>query len=196
MVTSNPYEGPRVAGSVGPALPGISVKVVADGGRPADTDEPGVLHIRGPNLFSGYWHNPEKTAEEHSEDGYFISGDIATKDEAGFIRIVWRAKDLIISGGYNVYPKEVEMVIDALDGVAESAVIGVPHPDFGEAVVAVVTRLPGSMITAHDIAAAVGTELAAFKRPKRWVLVDELPRNAMGKVQKADLRAAYRTLFD
>lgn len=195
MVTSNPYDGPRVAGSVGPALSGISVRVIADGGKEAATGEPGVIEMKGPNLFSGYWRNPEKTAEDHTADGWFISGDIATKDEAGYIRIVGRAKDLIISGGYNVYPKEVEMVIDGIDGVEESAVIGVPHPDFGEGVVAVVARTPGSSITPDDIAAVVGVELAAFKRPKISIIVDELPRNAMGKVQKAELRKLHQNLF-
>ena len=195
MVTSNPYEGTRIAGSVGPALPGISVRVIAENGVPAATGEPGVLEMKGPNMFAGYWRNPEKTAEDHTADGYFISGDIATQDEGGFIRIVGRAKDLIISGGYNVYPKEVELVIDAIDGVAESAVIGVPHPDFGEGVVAIVAREPNSPIAAAEIAAVVGTELAAFKRPKASIIVDELPRNAMGKVQKAELRKSYNDLF-
>ena len=194
MVTSNPYNGPRIAGSVGPALPGVSVRVVADG-KPVPTGEPGVLEIKGPNLFSGYWRNPEKTAEDHTADGYFISGDIATEDEAGVIRIVGRAKDLIISGGYNIYPKEVELAIDALDGVEESAVIGVPHRDFGEGVVAVVARAPGGAVTAAEITQALATELAAFKRPKRVIIVDELPRNAMGKVQKAELRTLHKDAF-
>ena len=195
MVTSNPYDGPRIAGSVGPAISGISVRVVAENGVPATIGEPGVLEMKGPNMFAGYWRNPDKTAENHTADGYFISGDIATQDEAGYIRIVGRAKDLIITGGYNVYPKEVEMVIDAIDGVAESAVIGVPHPDFGEGVVAVVARDAGSAITPQDVAAFVGSELAAFKRPKTSIIVDELPRNAMGKIQKAELRALYKDLF-
>jgi malonyl-CoA/methylmalonyl-CoA synthetase len=195
MVTSNPYEGPRIAGSVGPALPGILVRVAAENGVIANTGEPGVLEMKGPNMFAGYWRNPEKTAEDHTADGYFISGDIATQDGAGYIRIVGRAKDLIISGGYNVYPKEVEMVIDAIEGVAESAVIGVPHPDFGEAVFAVVAREPGSNISAEDVAAVVKVELAAFKRPKAATIVDELPRNAMGKVQKAELRNLHKNLF-
>lgn len=195
MITSNPYDGPRVAGSVGPALPGVSVRVVAEGGVRAPTGEPGILEIKGPNLFAGYWRNPEKTAQDHADDGYFISGDIATQDEAGFIRIVGRAKDLIISGGYNVYPKEVEMAVDALDGVAESAVIGVPHPDFGEGVVAVVARTPGRELESAAVTAALASELAAFKRPKTVVVVDELPRNAMGKVQKAELRERFKDLF-
>ena len=156
MVTSNPYDGPRLAGSVGPALEGISVRVVAENGRPAPVGEPGILEIKGPNLFAGYWRNPDKTAQEHTKDGYFISGDIATKDDAGFIRIVGRAKDLIISGGFNVYPKEIEMAIDAMEGVEESAVIGVPHPDFGEGVVAVVVCVLGAAIGPQKIAAALG----------------------------------------
>ena len=195
MVTSNPYDGPRIAGSVGPALPGISVRVIAEGGKETAIGEPGVLEMKGPNMFSGYWRNPEKTAEDHTADGWFISGDIATRDKAGYIRIVGRSKDLIISGGYNVYPKEVEMVIDAIDGVEESAVIGIPHPDFGEGVVAVVARAAGAVITPADIAAVVGVELAAFKRPKTSIIVDELPRNAMGKVQKAELRNLHKDLF-
>ncbi len=195
MVTSNPYEGPRIAGSVGPALPGVSVRIVTEGGRTAALGEPGVLEIKGPNLFAGYWRNPEKTAQDHTADGYFVSGDIATVDASGFIRIVGRAKDLIISGGYNVYPKEVEMTIDAIEGVAESAVIGVPHPDFGEGVVAVVARNAGSTLAAGDISAVVNVQLAAFKRPKASIIVDELPRNAMGKVQKAELRSRYKDLF-
>ena len=195
MVTSNPYDGPRIAGSVGPALPGVSVRVVVGDGERPPQGEPGILEIKGPNLFAGYWRNPEKTAQDHTADGYFISGDIATEDEAGFIRIVGRAKDLIISGGYNVYPKEIEMAIDALDGVAESAVIGVAHPDFGEGVVAVVARTPGHALDAAQITRALATELAAFKRPKTIVIVDELPRNAMGKVQKAELRALHSQAF-
>jgi len=171
------------------------VRVIADNGQPAAIGEPGVLEMKGPNMFAGYWRNPEKTAEDHTADGYFISGDIATQDQAGFIRIVGRAKDLIISGGYNVYPKEVEMAIDAIAGVAESAVIGVPHPDFGEGVVAIVARAAGSDISPETVAAVVAAELAAFKRPKTSIIVDELPRNAMGKVQKAELRKRYEDLF-
>jgi malonyl-CoA/methylmalonyl-CoA synthetase len=195
MITSNPYDGPRIAGSVGPALPGISVRVIGDGGQPAKFGEPGVLELKGPNLFDGYWRNPKRTAEDHTADGYFISGDIATIDEAGYVRIVGRAKDLIISGGYNVYPKEVEMAIDAIDGVLESAVIGVPHADFGEGIVAVVAREAGATVEVEAITAALTAELAAFKRPKRIVIVDDLPRNAMGKVQKAELRHVYADSF-
>jgi malonyl-CoA/methylmalonyl-CoA synthetase len=195
MVTSNPYDGARIAGSVGPALPGVLVRVIAENGRLAAPGEPGVLEIKGPNLFAGYWRNPEKTAQDHTEDGFFITGDIATEDEAGVIRIVGRAKDLIISGGYNVYPKEIELAIDALDGVMESAVIGVPHPDFGEAVVALVSPMPGAVLDPQTISAALATQLASFKRPKKIVIVDELPRNAMGKVQKAELRGMYKDSF-
>ncbi|SEO09610.1 malonyl-CoA/methylmalonyl-CoA synthetase [Duganella sp. CF517] len=195
MVTSNPYDGERIAGSVGPALPGVSVRVVAEGGVPAAAGEPGVLEIKGPNLFAGYWRNPEKTAQDHTADGFFITGDIATQDAAGVVRIVGRSKDLIISGGYNVYPKEIELAIDALDGVVESAVIGVPHPDFGEAVVAVISRAPGAALDPKAITEALATQLASFKRPKKIVIVDELPRNAMGKVQKAELRAVHKDSF-
>jgi malonyl-CoA/methylmalonyl-CoA synthetase len=195
MVTSNPYGGPRIAGSVGPALPGVSVRIMAGNDKPAPMGTPGVLQIKGPNLFAGYWRNPEKTAADHTDDGYFISGDIATEDEAGFIRIVGRTNDLIISGGFNVYPKEIEMAIDALEGVMESAVIGVPHPDFGEGVLALVVRQPGSSIGPQPIADAVASEVAAFKRPKKIIIVDQLPRNAMGKVQKAELRSIYKDLF-
>lgn len=195
MVTSNPYDGERIAGSVGPALPGVSLRVVAEDGGLAAAGEPGVLEIKGPNLFAGYWRNPEKTAQDHTADGFFITGDIATEDGGGVIRIVGRAKDLIISGGYNVYPKEIELAIDALDGVTESAVVGVPHPDFGEAVVAVISPTPGVQLDTKAIAEALAKQLAAFKRPKKIVIVDELPRNAMGKVQKADLRRLYQDAF-
>jgi malonyl-CoA/methylmalonyl-CoA synthetase len=195
MVTSNPYDGERIAGSVGPALPGVTVRVIGEEGRRMAPGEPGVLEIRGPNLFAGYWRNPEKTEQDHTPDGFFITGDIATQDDAGVIRIVGRAKDLIISGGYNVYPKEIELAIDALEGVTESAVIGVPHPDFGEAVVAVISPTPGHQLDPKAISNALTTQLAAFKRPKKIVIVDELPRNAMGKVQKADLRRIYQDSF-
>ncbi|WP_293883257.1 AMP-binding protein [Sphingomonas sp.] len=195
MVTANPYDGPRIAGSVGPSLPGISVRVVAEDRQPAKPGTPGILEIKGPNLFDRYWQNPEKTAEDHTADGYFISGDIATIDDAGYVRIVGRAKDLIITGGYNVYPKEVELAIDAINGVLESAVIGVPHADFGEGIVAVVALEAGTTLQADDIAATLSAELAAFKRPKRIVIVDDLPRNAMGKVQKAELRNLHQSIF-
>ncbi len=195
MVTSNPYDGPRRPGTVGRALPGVDVRIVDDAGRQALADEPGLLQLKGPNLFSGYWRNPEKTAEEHTADCYFISGDIARRDADGFISIVGRNKDMIISGAFNVYPKEVELVIDALPGIAEAAVIGVPHPDFGEGVVAIVVARPGAVVDPAEVRAATSRQLAAFKRPKAVILVDELPRNAMGKVQKALLRTEYGHLF-
>ncbi len=195
MVTSNPYEGPRRAGTVGRPLPGVSVRIAAEDGSEAPAGQAGILQLKGPNLFAGYWRNPAKTAAEHTADGYFVSGDIAVRDEHGVIQIVGRSKDLIISGGFNVYPKEVELAIDAQPGVAESAVVGVPHPDFGEGVLAVVVGERGVNLDADAIAAAIGPGLARFKRPKRIVLAADLPRNAMGKVQKAVLRERYAGTF-
>jgi malonyl-CoA/methylmalonyl-CoA synthetase len=183
IITSNPLEGERVAGSVGYPLPGVDLRVA--GG------ETGVLEIKGPSVFGGYWRMPEKTREDFTADGYFITGDVGRRDADGRVWISGRAKDLIISGGFNVYPKEVEMVLDEMDGVVESAVIGVPHPDFGEGVVAVVI---GTGDEAAMIAAA-RTRLAVFKTPKRIVFVEELPRNAMGKVLKNLLRDTYSGLF-
>jgi len=184
IITSNPVHGERLAGSVGYPLPGVELRI---GGG----EETGVIEIRGPSVFSAYWRMPEKTAEEFTADGFFITGDVGRQDPDGRVWISGRAKDLIISGGYNVYPKEVELVLDELAGVTESAVIGVPHPDFGEAVVAVVI---GSGEEAAMIAQA-RSQLAAYKSPKRIVFVEELPRNAMGKVQKNLLRQTYAGLF-
>jgi malonyl-CoA/methylmalonyl-CoA synthetase len=184
IITSNPLVGERLAGSVGYPLPGVELRI---GGG----EETGVIEIRGPSVFSGYWRMPEKTAEEFTADGFFITGDVGRRDPDGRVWISGRAKDLIISGGYNVYPKEVELVLDELAGVTESAVVGVPHPDFGEGVVAVV-------IGQGDEAAMIAEarrQLAAYKAPKRIVFVDELPRNAMGKVQKNLLRERYAGLF-
>jgi malonyl-CoA/methylmalonyl-CoA synthetase len=195
MITSNPYEGERLAGSVGFALPGVEVRVAGPDGRELARGATGVLEIRGPNLFKGYWRMPAKTAEEFRADGFFVTGDVATQDESGRVSIVGRAKDLVISGGFNVYPKEIELEIDALPGVAESAVIGVPHPDLGEAVVAVVARAPGAMPAEGDVLTALRGRLAGFKQPKRVFFVDDLPRNAMGKVQKAHLREQYAESF-
>jgi malonyl-CoA/methylmalonyl-CoA synthetase len=196
MNTSNPLHGERRAGTVGPALPGVEVRVADEAGKVLGTGETGVLEVRGPNVFSGYWRLPEKTKEEFRDDGFFITGDIARIAADGCVTIVGRAKDLIISGGLNVYPKEVEGVIDALEGVEESAVIGVPHPDFGEGVLAVVKRCSGAAAPdAGSIIAAARSQLAAFKTPKQVVFVDELPRNSMGKVQKNLLRDAYRAAF-
>lgn len=185
IITTNPLEGARVAGSVGFPLPGVSLRI---GGG----EETGVIEIKGPSVFSGYWRMPEKTAEEFTSDGFFITGDVGRLDADGRVWISGRAKDLIISGGYNVYPKEVELVLDELPGVVESAVIGAPHPDFGEAVVAV---LVGEGEEAAIIAQA-REQLAAFKAPKRVVFVSDLPRNTMGKVQKNLLRQTYAGVFE
>jgi malonyl-CoA/methylmalonyl-CoA synthetase len=187
MNTSNPYDGDRVPGSVGPALPGVEVRI-------AQPD--GMIEVRGPNVFRGYWRMPEKTAAEFREDGFFVTGDVGRLDERGYLFIVGRAKDLIISGGYNVYPIEVETELDALSGVAESAVIGVPHPDFGEGVTAVVVLRPGAALDENQLRTALEQRLAKYKLPKRIVFVSEMPRNAMGKVQKAQLRERYRDLYN
>lgn len=182
MICSNPYEGERIPGTVGFPLPGVEARL---------RDE--VLEIRGPNLFKGYWRNPEKTAEEMRPDGFFVTGDIATMDDEGRVAIVGRAKDLIIAGGLNIYPKEVELALDAVPGVTESAVIGVPHPDLGEAVVAVVVRADPALDETAILAAL--SDLARFKQPRRILFAHALPRNAMGKVQKAALRDTHRNLF-
>jgi len=194
MNTSNPLHGDRVPGSVGPPLPDVEARVVDDAGRTVATGAVGVLEVRGPNVFRGYWRMPEKTRSEFRDDGFFVTGDIARIDERGYVHLVGRAKDLIISGGFNVYPKEIETVIDRIAGVGESAVLGVPHPDFGEAVIAVVVGAPE--LREDAVIAAARAELAGFKTPKRVFFVDELPRNAMGKVQKTLLRDRYRSLFD
>jgi malonyl-CoA/methylmalonyl-CoA synthetase len=196
MITSNPYDGERRAGTVGFALPGVSVRIrKGETGAPVPKGEIGVIEVKGPNVFRGYWRMPEKTAQEFRPDGYFISGDLGRVDEDGYIHIVGRAKDLVISGGFNVYPKEVESEIDSIDSVLESAVIGVPHADFGEAVTAVVVPRPGATLTEEAILAALSSRLAKFKTPKRVFMVDLLPRNAMGKVQKATLRETYKDTF-
>ncbi|WP_374413673.1 AMP-binding protein [Novosphingobium colocasiae] len=192
MITSNPYDGPRVAGTVGYPLDGVSARLAADTGA----GEPGVLEITGPNIFTGYWRNPEKTAEAFTADGWFRTGDIATIADDGRVALVGRGSDLIISGGYNVYPKEIELIVDELDGVEEAAVVGVPHPDFGEAVIAVVVSRTGQTVDGDAIVAALREKIAAFKTPKRVIVVDQLPRNAMGKVEKAALRRHYAALFD
>jgi malonyl-CoA/methylmalonyl-CoA synthetase len=197
MITSNPYDGERVPGAVGFPLPGVSVRIAdTETGRELRPDEIGMIEVRGPNVFKGYWRMPEKTASEFRSDGYFITGDLGKIDQRGYVHIVGRGKDLVISGGYNVYPKEVESEIDAIPGVLESAVIGVPHPDFGEGVAAVVVASGSSQpLTEASILAALKPRLAAYKMPKRVFLVPELPRNTMGKVQKNVLRETYRTLF-
>jgi len=195
MITSNPLRGPRLAGTVGKALPGVIARVRREDGSLASVGEPGVLEISGPNVFKGYWRNEEKTRASFTDDGFFITGDVVTLSEAGVVSIVGRQNDLIISGGLNVYPKEIEEQIDALAGVGESAVIGIPHPDFGEGVVAVVDRSEESL-TEADVLRPLRERLAGFKVPKRVIFVDSLPRNAMGKVQKKLLRDTYRALFE
>jgi len=192
MSTSNPYDGARVAGTVGFPLPGVSLRVAdPETGAPLPNGEIGMIEVKGPNVFKGYWQMPEKTASEFRADGFFITGDLGAIDAGGYVRIVGRGKDLIISGGLNVYPKEVETEIDALAGVIESAVIGLPDPDFGEAVAAVVVRQKGAAIDEAAIHAALRDRLAKFKWPKKIFFADALPRNAMGKVQKNVLRASY-----
>ena len=196
MNTSNPYDGDRIPGSVGFPLPGVEIRIAdPETGRVLPQGEVGGIEIRGPNVFKGYWRMPEKTKEEFRPDGFFVSGDLGRIDERGYIAIVGRAKDLIISGGFNVYPAEVEAIIEALPGVAECAVIGVPHADFGEAVVAVVTAKAGAALEEKTIQAALANELAKFKQPKKVFVTTELPRNAMGKVQKKDLRAQHAKTF-
>ncbi len=193
MNTSNPYDGDRRPGTVGLPLPGVELRILRDG-QPANQGEIGVIEVRGPNVFQGYWQMPGKTAEELRPDGWFITGDQGFVDADGYVTIVGREKDMIISGGFNVYPKEVENVIDAIPGVKESAVIGVPHPDFGEGVVAVVVRGNDSL-TEAEIQDALKHEIARFKQPKQTLFLPELPRNTMGKVQKKALRETYAGLF-
>jgi malonyl-CoA/methylmalonyl-CoA synthetase len=190
MITSNPYDGERRGGTVGFPLPGVSVRVV-ENGKILGPGKPGVVEIKGPNVFAGYWRMPEKTKEEFAADGWFRTGDVGQWSEDGYLSIVGRAKDLIISGGYNVYPKEIELVIDAIPGVVESAVVGVPHPDFGEAVVAVCVKRKDAPLDEAGVIAHVKSQIANFKVPKRVVFMDDLPRNAMGKVQKNVLRELF-----
>ncbi|MBV6271306.1 malonyl-CoA synthase [Alcaligenaceae bacterium CGII-47] len=201
MITSNPYEpalGERLAGTVGPALPGETVRVVDDEDRPVDLGQTGHVQVRGPNVFAGYWRMPEKTRQEFTEDGWFRTGDLGTLGGPGipdhYLSIVGRSKDLIISGGYNVYPKEIELVLDVQPGVEESAVIGVPHADFGEMVVAIIVPKVGQVLDIEGIQASLKTCLANFKMPKQIHVIDALPRNTMGKVQKNVLRQQYKNL--
>jgi malonyl-CoA/methylmalonyl-CoA synthetase len=199
MLVSNPYKGTRVGGSVGVPLPGVEVRVVNESGSLCGTNEIGAIEVRGPNIFKGYWRMPEKTAEEFTKDGWFKTGDVgrwggetsAGKVPNDYLCIVGRNKDLIISGGYNVYPKEIESFIDDMDGVEESAVIGIPHKDFGEAVMAVVVPKPGAKLNNQSMIDALKSKIANFKVPKRIEIVEGLPRNAMGKVQKNVLRQQY-----
>ncbi|GMB81923.1 malonyl-CoA synthase [Shinella zoogloeoides] len=196
MNTSNPYDGARVAGTVGFPLPGISLRVTdPETGKPLPDGETGMIEVKGPNVFKGYWKMPEKTAAEFRADGFFITGDLGKIDERGYVHIVGRGKDLVISGGYNIYPKEVETEIDGMAGVVESAVIGVPHPDFGEGVTAVVVRRKGSTLDEKAVLDGLQDRLARYKQPKRVLFVDDLPRNTMGKVQKNVLRETYADLY-
>ena len=200
MLTSNPCraeDGDRIGGTVGPALPGVGVRVVDDAGTALPVGEIGNVQVRGPNVFGGYWRMPEKTAEEFTADGWFKTGDVGRfgADGHGYLTIVGRSKDLIITGGYNVYPAEIEGYLNDMAGVAESAVIGVPHPDFGEAVVAVIVPKAGAALDAEALVAALKSRIANFKVPKRAFVVSDLPRNAMGKVQKNLLRDTHQALF-
>ena len=195
MLTSNPYAGERRGGTVGFALPGVSLRVQGDDGKALGTDEIGGIEVRGPNVFKGYWRMPEKTKEEFTADGFFKTGDVGKVDKRGYITIVGRSKDLIISGGYNVYPAEIEGYINDLPGVAESALVGVPHPDFGEVGVAVVIAKTGASLKPEAIISELKSILANFKIPKQCFVVAELPRNTMGKVQKNLLREKYKNLF-
>ncbi|CAG1013580.1 MAG: malonyl-CoA synthase [Rhizobiaceae bacterium] len=196
MNTSNPYEGERRAGTVGLPLPGVSVRICdPETGREVAAGEIGVIEVKGRNVFKGYWNMPEKTKEEFRADGFFITGDLAQMDADGYVTIVGRAKDLIISGGYNIYPKEVEMLLDEQPGVLESAVVGVPHPDLGEGVVAVVTPKKGVALDPEAVLSGIRDTLARFKQPRHVAILDELPRNTMGKVQKNLLRDRYRDVF-
>ncbi len=195
IIASNPCDGERIAGTVGYLLPGVEGRVVDRAGRERPRGQAGVLEVRGASVFAGYWRRPELNATEFRADGYFVTGDLATIAEDGRIAIVGRARDLIISGGFNVYPKEIELEIDAIEGVIESAVIGVPHADFGEAVVAIVVARAGSSLCERDIVNRLAQRLAPFKLPKRVLFVDELPRNSMAKVQKAVLRERYSGTF-
>ncbi|WP_163268901.1 malonate--CoA ligase [Chelativorans alearense] len=196
MNTSNPYDGERIAGTVGFPLPGVSLRITdPEAGRPLGTDETGMIEVKGPNVFKGYWRMPEKTEAEFRPGGFFITGDLGKIDAKGYVHIVGRGKDLVISGGYNIYPKEVEAEIDQLPGVIESAVIGVPHPDFGEGVTAIVVRKPDAEIDEDTVLEGLKERLARYKQPKRVIFIEDLPRNTMGKVQKNILRDSYKSLY-
>jgi len=192
IITSADPRKPRKAGDVGWPLPGVSLRIAGENNQDLAPGETGEILIRGPGLFSGYWRKPEKTAEEFTADGYFKTGDLAQLDENGMVAIVGRAKDMIISGGFNVYPKEIEAIVDGLPAVDESAVVGMPHPDFGEAGMAVITLLTGEEFDESAAKQILKKELANYKVPKFFVIADELPRNAMGKVQKNVLRERFQ----
>jgi len=196
MNTSNPLRGERRPGTVGRALPGVEVRVAGEDRRLQPAGQVGEVQVRGPNVLAGYWRRPEKDAEEFTVDGFFRTGDLGSLDSEGYLALVGRSKDLVISGGLNVYPKEIELLLDTLPGVAESAVIGVPHPDFGEGVTAVLVPKPGEQIHEAEVLAALRPHLAAFKLPKAVRVVEELPRNAMGKVLKSSLRERFAGLYD
>ena len=196
MNTSNPYDGERIPGAVGHPLPGVALRVAdPETGKVLPPETIGMIEVKGANVFKGYWRMPEKTKSEFRDDGFFITGDLGKIDDKGYVHIVGRGKDLVISGGFNVYPKEIESEIDAMPGVAESAVIGVPHSDFGEGVTAVVVCDRGAEVSEASVLKALDGRLAKFKMPKRVFIVDELPRNTMGKVQKNILRNAYKDIY-
>ncbi|HEY1393215.1 MAG TPA: malonyl-CoA synthase [Methylibium sp.] len=198
MLSSNPCrstDGERRGGTVGKPLPGVQLRVVGERGQPLPPDEVGDIEVKGPNVFSGYWRMPEKTAEEFTSDGWFKTGDVGRFDADGYLTIVGRSKDLIISGGFNVYPAEVEGYLNEMEGVAESAVVAAPHPDFGEAVVAIVVPKPGAALDEDELIGQLKRQIASYKVPKRLFVVTELPRNAMGKVQKKLLREQHQSLF-
>ncbi len=195
MNTSNPYDGARKPGSVGLALPGVEVRIADAEGKEVAQGEIGMIEVRGPNVFSGYWRMPDKSAAAFRPDGFFITGDLGTTDSEGYVSIVGRGNDMIISGGFNIYPKEIEGLIDALPGVGESAVVGLPHKDFGEGVTAFVVAKPGATVSEAGIVAALAGQLAKFKLPKRVIVLKELPRNTMGKVQKSLMRTEYKALY-
>jgi len=195
MNTSNPYQGARIPGSVGMPLPGVELRIADGVGKPLPQGEIGMIEIRGPNVFQGYWNMPEKTAAEFRKDGFFITGDLGTIGPDGYVRIVGRGKDLIITGGLNVYPSEVESLLDAIFGVEEAAVVGLPHEDFGEGVTAFLVTKPDAQLTEAGVLDALRDRLARFKQPKRVIFVKQLPRNTMGKVQKSALREEYAKLY-
>lgn len=196
MNTSNPYDGERRAGTVGFPLPGVKLRIVdPETGVTQDTGDIGMIEVRGPNVFKGYWNMPEKTKEEFKDDGYFITGDLGVQDKDGYVQIIGRDKDLIISGGFNIYPKEIELLLDEQDGVLESAVVGVPHPDFGETPLGILVRKPSQEPDIMKIGAHIKEAIARFKHPRDLIVVDELPRNTMGKVQKNVLREKYKDKY-
>jgi malonyl-CoA/methylmalonyl-CoA synthetase len=195
MNTSNPYRGARIPGSVGLPLPGVEIRIADGEGNPLPRDEIGTIEVKGPNIFRGYWKMPERTASEFRKDGFFITGDLGTMDKDGYVRIVGRGKDLIITGGLNVYPREIEALLDELPGVEEAAVVGLPHDDFGEGVTAFLVVKDSADLTETGVLASLRDRLARFKLPKRVVFLEQLPRNAMGKVQKSILREKYAALY-